>query len=107
MVRRHLPKNPNRNIFQIFLPNCWLCDLESMGIEEAWASLFMFTSSMETTRRMVGYCSMTMLDAELTGVSASVGMGILFGVRKLSVAGGVGDLFLVEAGNMQVPEETD
>jgi hypothetical protein len=48
-----------------------------------------------------------MLDAELTGVSASVGMGILFGVIKLSVAGGVGELFLVEAGNMQVPEETD
>ena len=35
-----------------------------------------FISSMETKRSMVGYCSITMFGAELTGVTARVGMFI-------------------------------
>lgn len=71
-----------------FLPD-WLGVLERTGIEaEAWKSEAMFISSIETTRRIVGYCSMTMLGAELTGVTAKVGM--LVGERKLSDWGGGG-----------------
>ena len=53
----------------------------------------------------IGYCSMAMLDAELTGVSASVGKGMLLGVIKLSVVGGVGEVD--EAGNTLIPVGTD
>ncbi len=75
-----------------FLPD-WLADLINEGMdEEAWNSVAMFISSKETTRRMVGYCSITMLGAvELTGVTARV--GILAGAKKLSEEAGGGGVW--------------